>query len=662
MQLVSAKVGPFKSISNPQEVSIDGEVTVLVGMNEAGKTIFLQALEKSNDALKLAKFDPVEDYPRKDLPGYLKRHKTNPEEATVLRYQPSSEEISELNEFLNTDLKPGFTFTVNHQYSNACRIGVSVPEKSVVESLTKSSTLSSDALTSVKKAKTLREIPTLLEGVSLTEGDKAFLAAINDRVAKTDWASVVSSESWNWLATKIPKFLYFSEYDLLPSKMNLADLANRSAQAKNDPKQLTPQHRAVLALLRMADISIADFTASGGYEPLKAKIEGVSISLTDQIMEFWKQNEDLEVEVDITSDPNDQPPFNNGGNLYLRIKNRRHRGVSTPFQQRSRGFIWFFSFLVWFDSVQHQLAVEGAEKTALILLLDEPGLALHALAQADFLRYIDQLSKRHQVIYTTHSPFMVHSHRLHQVRVVEDKPKVGTIISEDVSSSDPRTIFPLQAALGWTIAQNLFISERNLLVEGPSDLIYLRTMSAFLEAAGRVALRDDVTIVPAGGLDKVVTFVALLGASGLKLAVFHDHHGAPEQSLMDLVKQKMISSKAILNASQFRDITKVGKIGKPSDTEDLFGVDMYVSYFNKVYAKQLQNSPIKTVDLPEGDRIVERIDRHLKDKAISMRPSGGFNHYLVASQFASAPPLTFDRETLERFESLFKSVNSLIET
>jgi hypothetical protein len=72
-------------------------------------------------------------------------------------------------------------------------------------------------------------------------------------------------------------------------------------------------------------------------------------------MKFWRQNEDLEVEVDITQDPKDEPPFNNGPNLYLRIKNRRHRGVSTPFQQRSRGFIWFFSFLVWFDSVQHQL-------------------------------------------------------------------------------------------------------------------------------------------------------------------------------------------------------------------------------------------------------------------------------------------------------------------
>ena len=84
----------------------------------------------------------------------------------------------------------------------------------------------------------------------------------------------------------------------------------------------------------MADIEIEDFASPGGYETLKAKIEGVSINLTDQIMEFWKQNEDLEVEIDIKPDPDDQPPYNNGPNLYLRIKNRRHRGVSTPFRQR----------------------------------------------------------------------------------------------------------------------------------------------------------------------------------------------------------------------------------------------------------------------------------------------------------------------------------------
>src|SRR5205814_2796587 len=128
----------------------------------------------------------------------------------------------------------------------------------------------------------------------------------------------------------------------------------------------------------------------------------------------------------------------------------------------------------------------------------------------------DRLSKKHQVLYTTHSPFMVFSDRLHQVRVVEDKIKIGTVISDNVSGSDPRTIFPLQAALGWTIAQNLFISKRNLLVEGPSELIYLQAVSSLLEKQGMMALREDVTIVPVGGLDKVATFVALLGANGLK--------------------------------------------------------------------------------------------------------------------------------------------------
>ena len=62
MKLVSAKVGPFRSINTVQDVVIDPEVTVFVGMNEAGKTVFLKALHKSLDAMDVEKFDPVEDY------------------------------------------------------------------------------------------------------------------------------------------------------------------------------------------------------------------------------------------------------------------------------------------------------------------------------------------------------------------------------------------------------------------------------------------------------------------------------------------------------------------------------------------------------------------------------------------------------------------------
>src|SRR5205823_30102 len=113
--------------------------------------------------------------------------------------------------------------------------------------------------------------------------------------------------------------------------------------------------------------------------------------------------------------------------------------------------------------------------------------------------------------------------------------------------------------------------------------------------------------------------------------------GAPEQRIMDLVKQKMISPKAVLNASQFRDLAGLGTTGKASDLEDLFEPAQYLEFFNAAYATQLGRTVIRESDLPPGDRIVDRIERHLDVSGIKLRPSGGFNHYVVASHFASNP-------------------------
>jgi predicted ATP-dependent endonuclease of OLD family len=387
MILVSAKVGPFRSMNSVQTVAVDPALTVFVGMNEAGKTVFLKALQKSADALDQDSFEPVEDYPRKDLSAYLKTHKQAANVVTMLTYTLSDDEITQVNEKLGTTLKSGHQITISHKYDNVRTVDLPIDETLLVKAFAKS--LSTDTSAALKDCKSLRSIPTLLKDISLTDADQAALGTLTARITASKWDQVASWEAWSLLNSAIPKFLYFSDYDLLPGKMNLADLATRVEQAKADPKQLKPIHRSVQALLRMADVTLTDLATPAGYEELKAKIEAVSIKLTDQVMEFWKQNEDLEVEVDIKADTTDEVPFNNGPNLYLRIKNRRHRGVSTPFDQRSRGFIWFFSFLVWFDSVQHQIDPSGKSVgKKLILLLDEPGLALHALAQADFLRYI----------------------------------------------------------------------------------------------------------------------------------------------------------------------------------------------------------------------------------------------------------------------------------
>lgn len=669
MQLISAQVGPFRSINEQQDVEIDPQTTVLVGMNEAGKTVFLKALHKANDALDNEKFSLTDDYPRKDLAAYKRRHEESPDEAVTLVYKISDEELAEVNEMLGSSLNGVCKLSVSHNYSGLKTIGISVPERPVLDKLSATEGLSPTVVTALSKAYSVISANTVLKQMTeLNDVDKTLQAQLEIRVkAKPDkWVSVCQYEAWQVLSLKIPKFLYFSDYDLLPGKLNLKNLSARLAAAKSDPtnahKQIEPKHQAVLALLRMADVRLEDFSeGAASYEDLKAQIEAVSINLTDQVLNFWKQNEDLEVEVDIRQDPKDASPFNDGPNLYLRIRNRRHRGVSTPFDQRSRGFIWFFSFLVWFDSVQDQLKLQAPKSCSqLILLLDEPALALHALAQTDFLRYIDHLAKSHQVIYTTHSPFMINSDRLHQVRVVEDKPAVGTVISDNLSGSDAKTIFPLQAALGWNIAQNLFIAKHNLLVEGVSELTLLQTMSKVVEAAGGKGLNPSITIVPVGGLSNVATFISLLNGNGLKFAVLHDYNGRPDQKLDSLVQQKLLNKKQVFNFSQFRDLNNIGDNTTASDLEDLFDVPTYLYFFNQVFAKELKGTTLSEADLPQGDRIVQRIEKHLAAEGVKVRQNPGYNHYAVAAAFTSAVPEKVEDEVIKRFSALFDALSAAL--
>jgi hypothetical protein len=333
--LVSAKVGPFKSIDNPQEAKIGPNVTVIVGMNEAGKTVFLQALQKSDDALGVEKFSPLDDYPRKNLTTYQRRHEAQPDTVTVFTYKPSDAEVSQLNTKLKTRIPGSFTFTESTNYKNGGSVGISIDNRPVISAIAAAAGISSDFSKAIKGAASFKSIPNETAGITLSDADKACIADVNERIAAvgSNWSDdVIGWEAYQWFRPRMPKFLYFGDYEVLPSKMNLSDLAARQAQAKQNSGNLTSEHRGVLALLRMADITLSDFSTPGNMESLIARIEAVSINLTDQIMKFWKQNEDLQVRIDIRNDPNDVAPYNNGPNLYIRIANNRHRGVTTPFK------------------------------------------------------------------------------------------------------------------------------------------------------------------------------------------------------------------------------------------------------------------------------------------------------------------------------------------
>jgi hypothetical protein len=490
---------------------------------------------------------------------------------------------------------------------------------------------------------TVRRLIQALAGRGLDDLSQHFLEQLKARFQPTgsEWNNLIDYEIWTkHLAEKVPKFFYFDDYYLLPGKVNIPSLAAHAAT----PDELTEEDRTALNLLNLAGVTLDELTAAQGYESVKARLESLSNAITDTIFQYWTQDQELDVEFDIRTDPADRPPFDDGPNLYVRIRSRRHR-VTVPFQQRSKGFIWFFSFIVWFKTIQQQYGVNAP----LILLFDEPGLNLHALAQRDFLRYIDALSESHQILYSTHSPFLIPGDRLAQVRLVEDRKDRGTVVTADLADGDPRTLFPLQAALAYALARDLLPARRNLLVRGPADLVILKFFSAALDRAGRTGLREDVTIVPVGGLDRVATFVALLGADRPELVVLHADPGP--------IDVPALRPKNVLGYGQFRDPAAKGKpaIATPAaGVEDLFSVNFYLKVFNAAYAKKLPGE-VKANDLPAADRLTDRLADHLSDHPADLR----FSPDAVASHLASNPPKPLDKETLTRFEALFKKVNAL---
>lgn len=652
LTLIKAHVWKYKSIEDSTPVDVSGDVTVLVGKNESGKTAFLQALHKALSLDDSAKYDYVADYPRKDFVKYRPQHEAkNYQKVTELTFRVEKVLADTINREIFGGMEvvtAGSTFNHNTTIANTNAIGFVVNSKIALAALRNPLADLEHTEEVFKDVPSLEEALAKIDALKLPADNRlaSFAAQWRSRAIKLSGWGLVDGHIWQkYLSPALPKFLYFDDYKLLEGKINLPALQNRET-AKN----LTDADETAQGLLQLAGTTLQELMSNEGYETAKAKLEAIGLNITQKIFDFWKQNQELDVEFDLKNDPKDNAPYNSGVNLYIRIKNRRH-GVTVPFDQRSKGFIWFFSFLVWFDAVQSRAATSDR----LILLLDEPGLNLHALAQADFLAYIRELSEQHQIIYSTHSPFMVDGARLRDVRVVEDRVKEGTKITAELADSSDESIFPLQAALGYSIAQNLFIAKKNVLVEGPADLILLQHMSAMLEADGKQGLGDAI-LVPVGGLDKLVTFVALLGANKLKLVVLHDRAATPHQKLDDLVRQKLIERKRVLDFSIFLE-----PVPFEADIEDLLPIDAYVAAFNSAYAKELKGVKLTVGELGPQPRMIERINHWLKAKGIALLKEGGFNHYRVAQAIMPAlTPASLKPEDFVRFEKLFMRVHEAL--
>lgn len=646
IKLTNIEILKYKSFTTPQSVHIEDDITVLVGMNESGKTSILECLAKTNyfQTDEKFKFNQTLDYPRKELKNINKLDE-NPN-AIICRYKLSKKLIDFIEHLLGKDTWQGKDeITVTSSYKDGATLisGVSINFEAFLKHYNLSS-INDNLKKELKSTLTISEFDELLTRFP-EDSDK--LEPLKKYFFKTStWNSFIERYVYTSLIKNhIPKFIYYDEYYQLPSRIVLENFLDEDVELSDDLK-------TAKALLDLADININDIINTDDFEDFIAELEATEALISDTLFQYWSANQDLNIEfkIDKKTATAQRHVNTNYGNattvdtnivehvLDIRVKNSKTR-VSLPLQNRSKGFNWFFSFLVWFNKIQ------ADSNSKYILLLDEPGLNLHATAQADLLRFLESLVDRYQVIYTTHSPFMVETTKLNRVRTVFSDSE-SSIVSDSIQQKDPNTLFPLQAALGYDVAQNLFISKKNLLVEGVSDLLYLTTISEYLNANNRTGLNEDITIVPTGGLDKVASFISLLRGSKLSIFCLLDSFtDQKSQARFDsLIIQKIISDKNIKFFHDYLDNRK------KADIEDIFTVDEYLQLFNISLSSTYTEIKVEELST-EIEDILSRINKVIKKSR--------FNHYLPAKQFASNKDFinSLSEKTLSRFEAIFKEVN-----
>lgn len=628
MLLKKVTIHKYKSFLTEQSYDVEERITRIVGKNESGKTALLEALAKLNYFEDNAefKFNKDLDYPRSEL---VKAKNANPA-ALTCEYELSDEDVESVEEDFGEGIISKQNFSLTAYYDNTrTTTGVKVNFEVFKNWLIASFDVGDQGKELVRDVLSFSALENVVSQNQTIPGMKEIQGELNIiKNGAGKWNNPLEGYIYlKYISPAVPKLWYFSDYFSLPCRINLSEFA----AGKPTGNLSSEEFKIAKALFELSGLKVSDIQSEDNFEAFKAQLEATSNSITDDMFEYWTTNQNLEIRFEI------EHSTNNVRYLNIRIYNSKHR-VTLPLKNRSKGFLWFFSFLVWFSKIQ------GNKDSKYILLLDEPGLSLHASAQNDLLRFIDEkLAPEYQVIYTTHSPFMIDSLKLNEVRTVYDtqNPKIGSIVSDAVEEKDSDTLFPLQAALGYTIAQNLYVSPKNLLVEGISDLVYLNHFSTILKEMGKEGLSDDITIVPVGGADKIATFISLMRGNELStvclLDTFTDQRA--ENRLKHMVEQKIIADKKILYYHS--------AIGQSfADIEDLFSKEEYLKLYNEAFGTAVQIS-----DLDENKPIMSQLKRLNGNKS--------FNHYAPANYMAkNIGTLSFSKETIERFEKLFAMVNS----
>lgn len=674
MRVQKVQLKNFLSVKDSGEVKIDEKITVLIGINESGKTNFLKALES---------FDPDYEYTEEDFCNYsdvrekLDRKELEPKDIEMVKIWLKTEEEDikklkkihqelaktkhlEITKYFNNQYKvESPDYKIENMRTRRAKILEGIVEKisSQVGSLATKleqhmqrhapfasskpqfdqcveKFLSTDFTNLSNVVPAFSELYTCLR--ALPNMDAQISSDVENAIKMLEQLKngLMNKLKEKDIAEKIldlvPNFIYFSSIDLLMDSVKIDGfLKNRS------------KYKTFDNLTNLAGLDVKTLKKMSLYRR-RLITDVASTRITGMVNESWTQ-EKVGVRIGI-----------NGEHLAVFVEDETG-ALADPPSKRSDGFQWFLSFYINF------MAGSKGEFRNTVLLLDNPGLLLHASGQRDLLRTLEKISESNQIIFTTHSPFLIDRKHLSRVRIVLKKGyRIGTTIEEKFHHSNYDALEPIRAAIGMSLGDALFGTKNNLIVEGYPDYLILEAMSNFCKRIRENYLHSKISVIAVGGADKVPFYALYFGKENLNYAVLLDNDPKGRKVAKDLVEDYYVEEKNII---KLNDIAPEERRGMDVEIEDLIDSSFYNKAVNEAYKEILERKgkeEIKIQDLETS--IIKQTKKY--EKYFRKNKLGTFNKVIAAKQIYN---ITSDKlctkevvgeKTIKNFDKLFQIINA----
>jgi predicted ATP-dependent endonuclease of OLD family len=609
MRLRKFRVRAFRCIHDSSEIKV-GDLAAFIGRNESGKTTILEALTLLNKDAKVSELDLCDEMAEelksetRIVEGAFEL--TEKETGLVREKFPNLSDIKKVKIFrTQTNPKVQYDFgDVNISDEADKRIN---SWENFVEKIY-------NFVLTIPNPIRIKLDTTFLEGhvprtrdafnsIMAEFNNNVYLLASQEKQVISAWEQIYRdidntydtlligtserSALENFIEERLhPRFVYFSDYKKILGNINLDEFLKETKSVR--PKGLEyveefDKAETVKNLFYLADLDMDKLEeVQNSPSRLIKLLHTASRKLTERLNPAWK-GDPIHVEL----------RFNPGNILSVVISDIHRDGTVTNtglLNRRAEGFKWTFSFIVNFAAETQRSELKEA-----ILLLDEPARNLHPTQSRGISDLLKSLAGSNQILYATHSPFMIFDYTPGNLLVVElDKRKHLSRIYYDYWNADDSTLTPILYGLSRGLVES--ISDREIgansrpviIVETMSDSMYLNAFDKFLKDPN--LSMNPLNIVPAYNKNSV-----------LPLAIFYRNHGYNTFVLLDNTEMSRQTS-TMLQANGFKSVQiiffELG--GQPKQAiEDLIMDEDYLYAVNQTYAIKLRKEGYTNITLKD---------------------------------------------------------------